>query len=201
EGSWDKLPDFKKLTPNIKGEASGFDLTLAGRGNDYALLFEGYLKIQSEGEYRFWLNSDDGSRLWIDGKLVVDNDGVHAPKLATGKTKLTKGMHQLQVGFFQAAGGGELQVEMQGPKSGKQSVAAHVFLTPQGNPVGNVKKDDEDHFVIRRDLVEKGKVVFAEMGCASCHQLNLDGKGIMPNLTAPSLAHLKASGGCLSAKP
>ena len=48
------------------------------RDDQFALRFEGALSIDAEGEYTFWLKSDDGSRLTIDGKVVVDNDGIHA---------------------------------------------------------------------------------------------------------------------------
>src|SRR5262249_2769400 len=153
EGTWDKLPIFKQLKPNYKGECTGFDLSLAGRNYNYAMLFEGYLKIPQDGEYRFWLNSDDGSRLWLDGKLIVDNDGVHAPKTVIAPAKLTKGMHQLQVGFFQVGGGVVLDVDIEGPKLKRQPASPHVFLTPQGNPVTNVKPGQDEDFAIKPELV------------------------------------------------
>ena len=201
EGNWDKVPNFKNLTPKFKGECSGFDLTLASRGEDYAMRFEGYFKANVDGEYRFWLNSDDGSQLWLDGKLVVNNDGVHAPKTATGAAKLTKGMHQLEVGFFQVGGGAELHVEVQGPKQKRQAAAPHVFLTPEGNPVTNVKKDPDENFAVKPELVEKGKAVFMEMGCANCHEMKIGGKEFLPRPAVTPLAKLKASGGCLSTMP
>ena len=49
---------------------------------------DGVGKADREGVYRFHLSSDDGSVLWIDGKKVVDNDGVHAPKSASGVLRL-----------------------------------------------------------------------------------------------------------------
>ena len=90
EGSWDELPDFAKLKPLDRGVGVAFDLGAAKRENDYALLFEGFFNAEREGSYRFSLTSDDGSKLWVDGKPIVDDDGVHAPKSATGRVTLTQ---------------------------------------------------------------------------------------------------------------
>jgi len=66
EGSWDRLPDFDKMKPRASGKASGFDLSLARRQNDMAMTFEGYLRIDRDGEYRVHLTSDDGSKLFLE---------------------------------------------------------------------------------------------------------------------------------------
>src|SRR5205085_5164434 len=90
EGEWDKLPDFSQLKPKVSGVAFGFDLGVAKRQSNFAIQFEGYFRIDREAEYNFALTSDDGSRLLIDGKLVVNNDGIHPPQTVSRKTRLTK---------------------------------------------------------------------------------------------------------------
>src|SRR5260370_24739031 len=90
EGTWDMVPDFSKLKPADTGIGAAFDLSAAKRDHDYALKFEGFFKAERDGTYRFALSSDDGSKLSVDGKPVVDNDGEHATKAATGTVKLTK---------------------------------------------------------------------------------------------------------------
>ena len=134
EGAWTKLPDFAKLKPVKTGVASDFDLGVARRIEDCAIKFEGYVKIENDGNYTFHLTSDDGSKLWIDGKLVVNNDGIHAPLAKSGKIKLTKGMHKVIVGVFNAGAGFELSVEIEGPGIGRQSLGPHVFLTEKAEP-------------------------------------------------------------------
>src|SRR5262249_30062884 len=128
QGSWTKLPDFSKLRPKAAGRVNDFDVTVARRPNNFALRFEGHLRIDREGEYHFFLTSDDGSKLLLDGKTVVDNDGEHAPQSRSGKAQLSKGMHKLEVQFFQLGGGAELRVEVQGPGLPMQPVAPLVFL-------------------------------------------------------------------------
>jgi cbb3-type cytochrome oxidase cytochrome c subunit len=202
EGHWDRLPNFAKLRPTATGKTSDFDLGVARRSNDYALQFQGYLRLDRDGDYRFHITSDDGSRLVIDGKQVVVNDGVHAPSAASGAVRLAKGTHKLVVSFFNGPGGAELQVDVEGPGLGRQPVAGLVSLTPEGNP--KVPADpaaQEEMFPINPALVEKGQQDFAALGCASCHQLKVGAGVVQSKLTAMPLAKLRPDAGCLSATP
>ncbi len=203
EGSFDKVPDFDKGKPNASGTGAAFDLAAAKRGDNYALEFEGFLKIDQEAGYTFTLTSDDGSKLWIDGKLVVDNDGVHPPTAKSGKAKLTKGVHKVRVGFFQAGGGAELEVLIEAPGFGQHQLGSLVAATEAGleKKPAPVEVKDEDSFDPDPALAAKGKALFASVGCASCHQMNSGGKSLASTLTAEPLAKLKGDGGCLSAKP
>src|SRR5262249_17382816 len=115
EGQWDRVPEFDKLKPVVTGTIGAFDLGLARRGHDYAIKFDGYFKVDQAGSYRFSSTSDDGSNLYVDGKKIVDNDGEHATKSASGSVKLTAGIHKVTVAFFQIGGGAELEVTAEGP--------------------------------------------------------------------------------------
>jgi mono/diheme cytochrome c family protein len=202
EGSWDRLPDFGKMKPIATGIANGLDLTAARRGNDFGLRFEGFFLIEHEADYTFALTSDDGSRLQIDGKTAVDNDGVHAPQSKTGTIKLTRGMHKAIIDFFQVGGGVELSVQMEAPGLGRHELADLLAATPEGlKKREGPRKDDEDYIELRPELVEKGKALFASSGCASCHEMHAGGKQIVSTRTAPKLEKLRSEGGCLAATP
>lgn len=71
----------------------------------FAIRYEGKFEVPSDGAYDFKLGSDDGAILWIDGKKVIDNDGAHAYREATGKADLKAGAHRLRVDYFQGAKG------------------------------------------------------------------------------------------------
>ncbi len=204
EGSWDTLPDFATLKPLATGRASGFDLNLAQRPNDCALRFEGYLRIDRSGDYRFHLTSDDGSKLVLDDKLAVSNDGIHAASTVSETVKLTKGTHKLTACVFNGGGEFELHVEIEGPGMGRQDLAPLVTLTPEGNPKPAVKPhnpEEDDDFALKPELVEKGRELFASIGCVSCHQLSNGGKPIASTGKAPALNQLHGTGGCLAAEP
>jgi mono/diheme cytochrome c family protein len=202
EGRFEKLPDFAKLKPKATGVVAGFDINVAARQGNYALRFEAVLSVEREGEYTFALLSDDGSRLWLDGKLVVDNDGEHAPRGESGKAKLTKGTHKVVVGFFQIGGGAELSVTVTPPGEGEVNLGELVAASEAAlNQKPAPKAKDDDSFEVRPALVAQGKQLFSTLGCASCHELKLDGKAIEPAHKAPPLAKLHGANGCLAERP
>lgn len=199
EGHWQKLPDFASLKPKATGESRGFDLTLARRQNDMAMRFEGYLTVNGDGEYRFHVNSDDGSQLFIDDKLVVDNDGIHAPTSKSGSVKLSKGTHKIVTTIFNGSGGVELHVDIEGPGLGRQDAAPLVTLKPEGNPKVELPPELKDEvFDIQPALVEKGRELFTTSGCANCHRMTADKKPIESKLKAPELTKLNPEAGCLA---
>jgi len=65
----------------------------------------GCLDVAADGTYSFTLNSDDGSLLYIDGSLVVNNGGPHGPWSVTNSASLTAGMHPFEVQFYEDFGG------------------------------------------------------------------------------------------------
>ena len=80
------------------------------------------------GTYEFHLSSNDGSKLFIDGKIVVDVDGLHGFSGTSGKIDLPKGKHKIRVEYFQAGGGKGLELLYEGPKTEKQKIPADVIF-------------------------------------------------------------------------
>jgi hypothetical protein len=111
-GSWPKVPDWSTLKPVKTGELKHgfFNIEPANREDNFGMLFEGQIKIPKDGSYEFILASDDGALLFIDGKQVVDNDGLHGNQRKTGKVELKAGMNAIRVGYIQATGMAELYV-------------------------------------------------------------------------------------------
>jgi len=120
QGKWDQLPDFASLTAANHGIAASFFLPPTMEGEDYGLEFTGYVRVPATGVYRFITESDDGSRLYIGGSMIVDNDGQHGMQEASGVIALSEGYHPIQVVFFQRSGGQGLRVswESRGVKKG-----------------------------------------------------------------------------------
>jgi len=116
EGSWSKLPSFDKLKPVARGVCEKVSLKPSRRESNYALRFTGYIEIKKGGSYTFTLGSDDGSRLIIDGKTVLDIDGVHGVITRNKAVELKPGMHKVNVLFFQGGGGAGLQLQYAGPE-------------------------------------------------------------------------------------
>jgi hypothetical protein len=129
EGDWSKLPDFKKLKPGSKGTGPAFDLGLARRSENYAFKFEGFFKLESAGETTFTLSSDDGSQLFIDDELVVDNDGGHLAQTRRGTMMLARGSHKVTLTYFQNKGPATLSVQIESPGLGRRNLSDLVSAT------------------------------------------------------------------------
>ncbi len=202
EGSWAQLPDFSKMRPRARGIASGFDLGVAHREYNYGLRFESVWQVEREALYTFVLSSDDGSKLYVDGKEVVNNDGTHGTQSREGKIQLEKGIHKIVVDFFQAGGEATLDVRVRATGFGDRSLGDLVASDEAGLSV-KTKPDpaDPDAVVLQPELIAKGKEYFSTLGCANCHQLKLAGKEIGSSLKAPPMTSLNVNRGCLSVIP
>ncbi|MEZ4332639.1 MAG: NPCBM/NEW2 domain-containing protein [Myxococcota bacterium] len=107
---WSALPDFSPLTPTQTGTSPTIDPALATTWAEFGLVFTHTLHVPTEGTYHFSTRSQAGSKLWIDGNLVVDNDGVHPPTTVEGSIALTSGAHALRVEYFGSVGLATLEV-------------------------------------------------------------------------------------------
>ena len=106
-----KLPDFDTLKPldiiytktiNIppRNWSSGFP-GIPALFEWFGLEYAGTFKANKAGQYLFRLNSDDGSKLIIDGKLIINNDGQHGTVSKTGKVLLDDSRHSIKIQYFQ----------------------------------------------------------------------------------------------------
>lgn len=126
----EKIPDVSTLTPTSSGKTYEISLDhVKNTGENFCVVYEGFIDIKMEGEYRFFTFSDDGSRLWVDDALVVDNDGSHGTKEVSGARNLKPGKHKIKAMYFQGGGGYWLEVFYTGPGIGKQVIPTDV-LTP-----------------------------------------------------------------------
>lgn len=109
------MPDFDELVPFSTLYTNSFDVApqefssgfpgALAQNEWFGIRYEGNFKAATGGTYAFELTSDDGAVLYVDGRKVVDNDGVHGPKTAKGALSLSAGSHALRLDYFQAARG------------------------------------------------------------------------------------------------
>jgi len=122
----EKLPNYMNLIPKRAGVIKKFSLDGIEQSEfNFALIFHAYLKVEKEGEYSFYLSSNDGSKLFIDHKEIVNNDGTHGSIEKSEKVKLNKGLHLIEVRYFQAGGVKSLKVSWQGPGFNKHEIDQH----------------------------------------------------------------------------
>ncbi len=126
------LPSFNGVMPKETGFLYEFSSEeLQGRiGENTALRARANITLPQSGAYTFYLRSDDGSALYLDGQLVVDNDGDHGVLEKEGSLELTAGTHLLEVEWFNGGGAGWLDVYMAGPDKVKQIVPTTLLTRP-----------------------------------------------------------------------
>jgi len=106
-----KLPRFEKLKPvgsiytNVlhvpaREFSTGFP-GVTDRFEWFAIDYSGRFWVRDAGKYDFFLMSDDGSKLYIDGKTVINNDGLHGVMTRSGSANLKAGVHRIRVSYFQ----------------------------------------------------------------------------------------------------
>lgn len=142
-GDWKKLPDFSALKPHREGELDGLvEIKLDDYKNQFGVVYTGKLKAPKAGEYTFFLACDDGAKLLIDGKQIIDHDGIHpSSDVKQGKVKLSEGDHEFRLDYFQASGGAELYVAWQGEGFSLTPLSKWIHPSAKG-PVA--KKKDEN---------------------------------------------------------
>ena len=121
--SWDAGPDFcfgSTEQNNLK-----FPSPVQTRWEYLGAIWKGQIVIPATGDYTFMTHSDDNSMLFIDGNLVVNNNGSHGMDYRYGDTFLTAGRHDIAILFAQGNGGWGLNV---GFGFGTQDVAEIVPL-------------------------------------------------------------------------
>jgi hypothetical protein len=78
----------------------------------YILKCTGFVVLTSSGLTEFDTSSDDGSNLYVNGALVVANDGLHGIQLVSGTRNLEMGVASFELDYFQGAGNQALIVNM-----------------------------------------------------------------------------------------
>ncbi|MBC8404269.1 MAG: chitobiase/beta-hexosaminidase C-terminal domain-containing protein [Planctomycetes bacterium] len=112
KGEWDQVPDFDAMKPSQTGVAQSIGLP-PGATNEYeGRIFDGYLTAPTTGLYRFSLTSDDGSRMWLDGRMLIDLDGLHGSETKEATAALSAGPHAVRIEYFNKTGGAALNLQM-----------------------------------------------------------------------------------------
>lgn len=187
------LRSFSAVKPKATGHLDHFTLDIPGHRNDeYAVRYTASLVVPVAGQYTFYTTSDDGSRLFVNGRPVVNNDGDHGATERSGKVQLVAGEHAIAVTYTQRGADQALKVEWSGPNLPRQEIGGTSLLRTGGTPMIPL---DSAAFTPDPQKVEMGSRMFSIIGCASCHTI----PGARSMRTAKPLASLNADNdeGCI----
>ena len=137
-----RVPDALRIDANVNYVSTnaawvGLDSRFIDR---FASRHTGYLHVETAGSYTFYLSSDDGSKLWVDGFLVIDNDGLHGMREYSAVRTLAAGDHAVRVDFFDSTCAAGLMLSWAGPGMAKQVIPSSVFRHAPTPPVVKLSK-------------------------------------------------------------
>jgi mono/diheme cytochrome c family protein len=192
EKDFPEIPEFNRLTPTSTGKVPTPTVSVTKRKSAYAIRFSGDVNVTKPGKYKFYTESDDGARLYVDGKLLVDNGGIHPAQERSGEVELKPGPHSFVLQYFQGGGEAVLKVRWRGPDIEKQEIPAMAF-SHAGKPLVPV---GDGPFTVDPAKAERGKALFGEFNCSACHNLGAPGRQSKP---LPQLA-VRQPRGCIGTK-
>jgi PA14 domain len=126
-GDFDKLPEFDKQLAGNRINEPGAHLPQGYKQEHEARRYRGFVDIPESEVWTFTLTSDDGSQLWIDEQLVVDDDGLHTARARSGTAVLEAGPHAIELRWFNKSGAAELGLSWNTPGKPAQSVPDSAF--------------------------------------------------------------------------
>ena len=129
EGDWTSIPNFESLTPVKSGKVYKISLLdVKPREDQFGISLYGFINIEKESEYTFYLNSDDGSKLFLNNSLLIDNDGLHGSIDVSAKVILKTGKHPIKILYFEGGGDQSLKLEYECQNISRRIVPANAFL-------------------------------------------------------------------------
>ncbi len=114
--------DLDKEQPKKTGTIDKFHIDNTQHEKYFGYIYEGYIKVNKDDIYTFYLKSNDGSRLYINDKEVIENDANHGAIEESGRIALKAGYHKIKLKYMQCGGGKALKVSWESSKFEKQEI-------------------------------------------------------------------------------
>lgn len=131
---WSGPPAFSLIDPVINLDTV-YKRRLVFSNKMYSIHWKGWMLIEQPGNYLFATSSDDGSNLFIDGELLIDNGGFHAIREVSAQIYLESGFHHIDIGYFQGEARDDMAVYWQAPGQ-KRTILPSRILFPEKPKTG-----------------------------------------------------------------
>lgn len=131
KSTYPRLPDFDLLEPDGNKKTNNFDISttsLLGRARNVGAQFDGYIRISKDDRYTFTLLSDDGSKLLIDDRVIVDNGSATTKASKQGAIPLQAGYHKFRLDYYCGSGQRYLECDISSPSVAKKSVLGDLYV-------------------------------------------------------------------------
>ncbi len=129
------MPNFSSLTPYLKTSVAQLDFTtLLGqfmnstRVDRVGGVFTGYIEVPAIDYYTFYVNSNDGSKMYVGNTLVVNNDHINSTAEQSGVIGLKPGKHLVRFEFYENSGEATLQASYSSSTLARTIVPTTAFF-------------------------------------------------------------------------
>ena len=194
DGSATTGPDWQSAERFNAGISLQVDESVVGEKDRFGLLFDGVLQVPEDGDYSFYVASDDGSTLSIDGELLIDARFHQSHTRREANHNLSAGSHTIQISYYEAGGDESLEVGWAGPGFEERTFAGDD-VQHQGQvfvPLGYSAEPQSGN-------AERGAQLFGDLRCDACHTSTLNDQLAEP--AATPFQALNPNQGCLGEHP
>jgi len=132
-----RIADVVRHEPNIDWAVTGNAWAgLDDRFKDYwSVRHTGFIDIPTSENWTFYLNSDDGTKLWIDGVEIVNHEGVHGMSETSDTVWLEAGEHSVRTEFYEHGGAAGFHLSWASANQTKQVIPTTAFTRGSSTPV------------------------------------------------------------------
>lgn len=124
---------FTRVEPTVDFDWGVGSPDASLESNTFSVRASGVLETDISGEHTFYVASDDGARLWVDGKLVVDDWNIPGFNEASGRINLTSGIHDVRLDYYEDFGSAGVRLFWSYPGQAKE-VVPESRLHPKSGP-------------------------------------------------------------------
>ncbi len=123
--NFNRSPNYAGVMPILHAA----DTDMSGLESNFGIHVQGYLTVPKDGVYTMRLVSDDGSRLWVGDKEIINHDGPHGAEPMDGKVALRQGQHPFRIKFYQGRGGKYLSLRWKKPGAKNFEIVPETSLS------------------------------------------------------------------------
>ena len=134
-------PFYVRIDKQVNFADAGQEFHGTKLADHFCVRWTGVIQIEKAGNYSFYTYSDDGSRLYINDKLVVENWGPHGMTKKSGEVELTAGRHEILIAFEEISGGAGCIVGWTPPGGKEEVLPADVLFHAKG--AANIAWDEK----------------------------------------------------------
>ena len=113
---------------NSGSSCANFPSAFAGNSGQFDAYWQGKFDATTAGVYNFGTDSDDGSGIYVDGTLVVDNFYSQGSTFRSGSISLTAGYHDITIAYIQTGGGLAFDAKYEAPGASSYSIISNSVL-------------------------------------------------------------------------